>query len=188
MALLLSEYGAQVLGGWSVNCQSRYKARVIFKGSVFMASNTLKLAFIVTSTLLLASCGGTKSTLAEAEKSADNQAAADGKIECALAGKPDFNRVCSTERVTGPEGQLLVIRNPDGGFRRFKILGGGKGLEPADGFDDNFKIKLNGTEMIEVASGDDLYRLPAAIKPTDKPVAGGAEAPSSKVDSPKAVE
>jgi hypothetical protein len=148
-----------------------------------MAIHTFKLALIATTTIMLASCGGEKSTLAEAEKSADKQAAADGKIECALAGKLDFNRVCSTERVTGPDGQLLVIRNPDGGFRRFKILGGGKGLEPADGFDDGFKIKLNGTEMIEVASGDDLYRLPAAIKPAE---AKAEVAP--KESAPKAVE
>jgi hypothetical protein len=115
--------------------------------------------------LSLASCGGEKKTLEQVEKEADSEAAADGKVECALAGRTDFTRSCTTERVTGPEGQMLVIRNPDGGFRRFKILGGGKGLEPADGFDDSFRIKLIGNDSIEVASGDDLYRLPAAIKP-----------------------
>jgi hypothetical protein len=147
-----------------------------------MSIQFYKFALICSAALLLASCGGEKTTLAEAEKSADNEAAADGKVECALAGKTEFNRVCATERVTGPEGQLLVIRNPDGGFRRFKILGGGKGLEPADGFDDSFKIKLTGNDMIEVASGDDLYRLPAAIKPTVKDAAPAAET------APKAVE
>ncbi len=130
-----------------------------------MSAAFSKYALILSGALLLSSCGGEKTTLADAEKAADNEAAADGKVECALAGRTEFSRSCFTERVTGPEGQLLVIRNPDGGFRRFKILGGGKGLEPADGFDDSFRIKLIDEDRIEVASGDDLYRLPAAIKP-----------------------
>jgi hypothetical protein len=120
---------------------------------------------IAASVVLLASCGGEKTTLEQVEKDAAKEAAADGKVDCALAGRTDFTRSCTTERVTSAEGQILVIRNPDGGFRRFKILGGGKGLEPADGFDDSFRIKLIDDDRIEVASGDDLYRLPAAIKP-----------------------
>jgi hypothetical protein len=120
--------------------------------------------------LMLLSCSNDGSeSLEKIEKEADADAAADGKVECALAGRTNFSRVCATERVLGPDGQLLVIRNPDGGFRRFIILGGGKGLAPADGFDENFKIRLLGKDMIEVASGDDLYRLPAAIKASSKP-------------------
>jgi hypothetical protein len=148
-----------------------------------MVRSISKFGLIALAALALSACGGEKTTLAEAEKSADEQAAADGKIECALAGKPDFNRVCPTERVTGPEGQLLVIRNPDGGFRRFKILGGGKGLEPADGFDDSFKIKLIDADNIEVTSGDDVYRLPAAIKQQAKPESApvtGADSAATK--------
>jgi hypothetical protein len=132
-----------------------------------------KTKWLIAGALALSSCGGGNETLEGLEKKADLEAAADGKIECALAGRTDFNRDCSTERVTGAEGQLLIIRNPDGGFRRFTILGGGKGLEPADGFDDSFRIKLINDDMIEVRSGDDIYRLPAAIK-------SGADAKKSK--------
>lgn len=115
--------------------------------------------------VLLASCGGDpKADLKAAEGEAANEAALEGKIECALAGKTDFDRKCTTERVSGPEGQLLVIRHPDGGFRRFNILTDGRGLAPADGFDADFKIKILPNGMIEVRSVDDIYRLPAAIK------------------------
>ena len=116
-------------------------------------------------TLSLTACGGNDAeTLKEAEKSADEAAALDGKVECALAGSDSFERTCTTERIAGADGQILVIRHADGGFRRFKILTDGRGLAPADGFDET-KIALIENAMIEVSSGDDKYRLPAQIKP-----------------------
>ncbi len=130
-----------------------------------MSKSTFRTAFVAISALALSACGN-NSTLEDAENSAAKDAALEGKIECALAGSTDFARDCTAERVTGPEGQMVVLRNPDNGFRRFTVLGGGKGLEPADGFDDSFSIKLIGKDMIEVRSGDDIYRLPAAIKPS----------------------
>jgi hypothetical protein len=130
-----------------------------------MSKLTIHMGLISAAVFVLSACGD-KTSLEEVENSAAKDAALEGKIECALAGKLEFARVCTAERVTGPEGQMVVLRNPDGGFRRFTILGGGKGLEPADGFDDSFAIKLIGQDMIEVKSGDDIYRLPAAIKPS----------------------
>jgi hypothetical protein len=111
-------------------------------------------------------CGGgdPNADLKAADGEAAKEAAAAGKIECALAGSTTFDRNCTTERITGPEGQLLVIRHPDGGFRRFTILTDGRGLSPADGTDPDFKLTLLGNGMIEVRSADDIYRLPAAIK------------------------
>ena len=115
----------------------------------------------------LASCGGNESeTLKEAEASADEAAALDGKVECALAGSANFERTCTTERIAGADGQILVIRHADGGFRRFRILTDGRGLAPADGFDET-KIALIENGMIEVSSGDDKYRLPAQIKASE---------------------
>jgi hypothetical protein len=58
---------------------------------------------------------------------------------------------------------MLVIRHPDGGFRRFNFLTDGRGLEAADGFDET-RISLRTGSMIELSSGDDKYRLPAQIK------------------------
>jgi hypothetical protein len=114
--------------------------------------------------LAVAACGGdTEADLQAAEGEASKEAALQGKIECALAGSTDFNRNCTTERVSGSEGQMLVLRHADGGFRRFKILTDGRGLSPADGSDET-KIVILKNGMIEVSSGDDKYRLPAAIK------------------------
>jgi hypothetical protein len=123
-------------------------------------------SFTLLACLLVAACGGdtTNADLKAAEDQQAKDAAAEGKIECALAGKTAFDRVCTTERVSGPEAQLLVIRHPDGGFRRFKILTDGRGLAPADGIDPDFKLSVMPGGMIEVRSADDIYRLPADIK------------------------
>jgi hypothetical protein len=113
----------------------------------------------------LLACGKAKTdSLEKAEKSAEKQAAQDGRIECALAGGKEYTRTCETERITSATGSILVIRHPDGGFRRFNILTDGRGLSPAQGFDET-KITVMNDGMIELSSGDDRYRLPAKIKP-----------------------
>jgi hypothetical protein len=128
-----------------------------------------KFALPLTLALALAACGGNEAEdLKDAESDAAEQAALDGKIECALAGSAAFERICTTEQIAGSEGKILVIRHPDGGFRRFDILTDGRGLAPADGFDET-KINLLSDGMIEVSSGDDKYRLPAQIKGKDAP-------------------
>ena len=136
--------------------------------------------FALATCLLVAACGGdsTDADLKAAEGEAAADAAKAGKIECALAGSTDFNRNCTTERISGPEGQLLVVRHPDGGFRRFKILTDGRGLVPADGIDPEFKLVVMGNGMIEVRSADDIYRLPASIK-------GEGKGESSDTDAAK---
>jgi hypothetical protein len=131
--------------------------------------------------LSLVACGkNDKADFEMAEKSASKEAAMDGKIECALAGSTTFDRVCTTDRISGPDGQILVIRHPDGGFRRFNILTDGRGLSPAQGFDET-KISILSNGMIELKSGDDLYHLPAQIKTKDK-----ADAAPVAADAPKA--
>jgi hypothetical protein len=125
----------------------------------------------LTLTLVVAACGGNNADdLKNAENDADEAAALEGKIECALAGTVTFERTCTTEQIAGSEGRILVIRHPDGGFRRFDILTDGRGLAPADGFDET-KISLLSDGMIEVSSGDDKYRLPAQIKGQNAPAA-----------------
>ncbi len=123
-----------------------------------------KTLLLLAATITLVSCGGNEAEdLKEAESEAAEQEGVDGKIECALAGSASFERTCTTERVAATDGQLLLIRHADGGFRRFRILSDGRGLAPADGFDQtNIALIENG--MIEVSSGDDKYRLPAQIR------------------------
>jgi hypothetical protein len=125
----------------------------------------LPVILLASLSLALSACGSDpEADLLAAEGETAQEAALQGKVECALAGSADFNRNCTTERVSGAEGQMLVVRHPDGGFRRFKILTDGRGLLPADGIDPDFKIKVLPNGMIEVKSMDDTYRLPAAIK------------------------
>ena len=123
-------------------------------------------AFIVA--LLLTGCNNNGNEgLEKAEEQAGKQAEENGKIECALSGGQEFSRICKTERIAGPEGQIQVIRHPDGGFRRFKILTDGRGLAPAEGA-DLIKITPLDSGEIEVAIAEDRYRLPAKIKSSDK--------------------
>jgi hypothetical protein len=114
----------------------------------------------------LAACGGdaTDADLKAAEAQQASDAAAEGKIECALAGSTNFERNCTVERIAGPEGQMLVIRHPDGGFRRFNILTDGRGVAEADGTQPNFKVTPINADFAEIRSGDDIYRIPARSK------------------------
>lgn len=129
-----------------------------------------KALLLLVATITLVSCGGNEAEdWKEAESEAPEQAGLDGKIECALAGSSSFERTCTTERVAGGNGQMLLIRHADGGFRRFSILSDGRGLAPADGFDQT-NIALIESGMIEVSSGDDKYRLPAQIRGSEPPV------------------
>lgn len=123
---------------------------------------TSRAAFLLSLALTLAACSGADD-LDQAERDAAEEA---GKVECALAGATTFERVCTTEQIGSSEGMLLIIRHPDGGFRRFDILTDGRGLAPADGFDET-RITVLDDGMIEVRSGDDKYRLPAQIKGAD---------------------
>lgn len=122
--------------------------------------------------VLLAACGRPDNEkLAEAEEDLAEEAAAQGLVECALGDGALFSRVCETERISGPEGTILVIHHPDGGFRRFVILTDGRGLAAADGFDDT-EVAIIADGMIEVASGGNRYRLPAAVKSRSNGEAG----------------
>ncbi len=121
-------------------------------------------ACLIAGALMVSACG--QSDADKPKNQATNAAKEnilDGKVECALAGSATYTRNCQTERVTSDKGQMLIIRHPDGGFRRFMVLTDGRGLSPADGFDKTDIAILEGG-FIEVSSGDDKYRLPAEIK------------------------
>ncbi len=131
-------------------------------------------------TVALVACEEQKAdpkAIEDAESTATQQAAEDGKIDCALADVTDFTRVCETERIAGPDGQILVIRHPDGGFRRFRVLTDGRGLEAAEGFDPT-SITVLDDGFIEVSSAGDRYRLPAQVKKS--PAAEDAKEPPAQ--------
>ncbi|QGP78479.1 hypothetical protein [Sphingobium sp. CAP-1] len=82
----------------------------------------------------------------------------DGKADCITGEAGQWAHDCLVER----QGDQLTIRHPDGGFRRFRVLADGRGLEAADGAEPA-KLRISGTQQIEVTAGDDRYRLPARI-------------------------
>lgn len=79
-------------------------------------------------------------------------------IECALGGAAGFADDCTMERVERDGESLLIVRHPDGSFRRFALGIPGRGLVTADGADE--ALVERGDGMVEVRVGPDRYRLP----------------------------
>lgn len=86
----------------------------------------------------------------------------DGHVSCALGGSSKWTRDCAIDQEEDARGKALTIRHPDGGFRRFAIVSDGRGLVPADG-SEQARITSAGTDGIEVAVGQDRYRLPVTF-------------------------
>ena len=112
-------------------------------------------------TLALAACGSpdqpaNKTVLANVEARAD--AEDDGRIPCARGGG-ELQRTCTVEQVRDAQGLILTVRHPDGGFRRLRVTGDGRGVIAADGA-EAAKVTVIGPADIEVAVAGDRYRLP----------------------------
>ena len=109
--------------------------------------------------LLLAGCS---------QEPTESPAAADpdNLIECALAGAPAFARDCGVEQSQAEGATVLVVRHPDGGFRRFEVTADGTGVATADGAQPALVSLREGG--IEVAVGTDRYRFPARIAGNDR--------------------
>ena len=101
--------------------------------------------------------------LANVEAVQDQEAADDGLLNCAVGAAATLSRVCSVERQESDRGLVLTIRHPDGGFRRLLVTKDGRGVVAADGAQPA-QVTLVGANEIEVALGDDIYRLPATVK------------------------
>lgn len=86
-----------------------------------------------------------------------NETAADERIEC-RSGDAAFERVCIVEQT----GDMLILRKPDGGFRRLRIEEG-RGVVAADGAEPA-RVTLLPGDRIEVTIGADAFRLPATVR------------------------
>lgn len=73
--------------------------------------------------------------------------------------------VCQVETVAENEGKYLIIRHPDGGFRRMEQTRDGNGLNLADGAGELDRM-LDG-DILEVAVDGDRYRFPAELNVAD---------------------
>lgn len=121
--------------------------------------------WLVAASLLLAACSNEpdNAVLAEVEADQVRDAAAAGRIPCALAGADAFRLNCTMERVAGADGETLVLGRPDAGYRRFRITSDGRGVIAADGA-DVASVTLIDDGQIEVTVATDRYRLPATVK------------------------
>jgi hypothetical protein len=119
-----------------------------------LALSLSKGALGVWATVGLAAC----SAQAPADEPAAEQ---ENLIECAVAGAAAFARECRVQQTQTDGAPTLVVRHPDGGFRRFEILSDGTGLATADGAQPA-DVSLH-EDGIEVAVGTDRYRFPATI-------------------------
>lgn len=121
-----------------------------------------RISSIFTALLLLSACGVTDSG-----ESADEDERAKGidgsTIQCAVNGSSEFSDGCQAERLVAEDGVTLVVRHPDGGFRRFNILTDGHGLEAADGA-EKARIEIVDDSEILVSVGSDKYIMPARMK------------------------
>ena len=86
-------------------------------------------------------------------------------IACALDGAVEFTNACRGEAQIVPGGSILVIRHPDGGFRRFEIEG--EIVRTADGVEPTSVTVA--PDATGVVVGSDRYRLPPPAPPVDAP-------------------
>ena len=89
-------------------------------------------------------------------------AAGDEHIACAVGGETVFRKVCAVDRVRRDGTLTLVVRHPDGAFRRFDVLDGGRGLAVADGAQQAIARYEGG--LAELAVEGDRYRFPITLK------------------------
>jgi hypothetical protein len=104
--------------------------------------------------LLLAACSPSAS-------GAPAGAPGDDLIDCATGGAAGFTHDCAVERTVQDGAPLMIVHHPDGGFRRFKVIDGGRSLVAADGA-ESLAIAANG-DRIDVSVDSDRYRFPAAM-------------------------
>jgi len=110
--------------------------------------------------LALAGCSGPSAPADPGALAGDE----DARVSCALAGETEFTEQCDVERVQKGERRELVMRHPDGGFRRFEIVTDGRGLVAADGSEEAVVTPL-ADGRIQLSVGSDRYRIPATIRP-----------------------
>ena len=82
------------------------------------------------------------------------------QIACAPSGVGRFTNDCTVERHMEEGALVLVVRHPDGGFRRFVRVDDGSELVVADGM-QSAKGRFTG-QVLELAVGADRYRFPAS--------------------------
>jgi len=68
--------------------------------------------------VLLAACGAEEPGAMTNGAAPPKPGQPDNRIDCLLAGMARAERVCSMEYSQSPDGPVVLLRRPDGGFRR----------------------------------------------------------------------
>ncbi len=124
-----------------------------------MRTSDFRLAVALTTFAVLAGCSGNPPSEPESLTGGD-----ESRIACALGDETEFTEQCDAERVQNGDKRELVLRHPDGGFRRFEIVSDGRGLVAADGSEEAVVMPLS-DGRIQLSVGSDRYQLPATVKP-----------------------
>ena len=112
----------------------------------------MKWAATVAAALTLAACG-------PADPPLDREGGE--TVACAPGGLPDLTERCAVTRERTAAGLVLVLTAPSGGFRRLLVTRDGRGVVAADGA-EAASVTIVAPGLIDVAVGDDRYRLPAS--------------------------
>lgn len=91
---------------------------------------------------------------------AGDMAAGEDRVRCALSGASQAKPDCTREVAQGPDGEVWVIRHPDGGFRRFVLIDKGTRIATADGAAE-VRAERVGAQL-DVRVADERYLFPAA--------------------------
>ena len=94
-------------------------------------------------------------------------------IECALGEGSEFGPDCLVERAEVEGERQLIVRHPDGGFRRFAQLEDGRGLVELDGADE-MERELQGDTLV-ISVGSDRYRFVANVRGQENSTDDAAE-------------
>ncbi|MBP8232444.1 MAG: hypothetical protein KAY22_09075 [Rhizorhabdus sp.] len=86
------------------------------------------------------------------------------RVECRPVGGAPLEAACTIERMKSEDGTVLVVRSPDGGFRRLLLVRDGRGVVAADGAEP-VVVGPAGPSHISVTVGGMQYRLPARVVP-----------------------
>lgn len=115
---------------------------------------------------LLAACGDKPKEIPKTEAEvADQVEENQNLIPCAVNGAAEMANMCTYETANGEQGLTIIVRHPDGGFRRFLVTNQGNVVAADGAIDASFTMV--GTDHIEVVQDGDRYQLPATVKPPE---------------------
>jgi hypothetical protein len=117
----------------------------------------MRAARSITLLALLAGCSSGKSEAPAVAQGGEH-------ISCAVAGAKAFSDTCAVDRIEVDGKLTLVVRHPDGAFRRFAVVRDGRGLVVADGA-EQAETSIKGDKLAVSVAGD-RYLFPAKVKST----------------------